>query len=67
MAADIFTQAFTNGSRWRGVIDLTGITILDGVEGVEALQGKKGWEYGPYESGHFSQEAWVRRSGWWGY
>ena len=59
MAADIFTRAFTYGSRWRDVIDLTGTTILDGVEGVEALQGKKGWEEGQYESGQFSQEAWT--------
>ena len=47
MAADMFTKAFNNCSRWREVLDLIGITVIDGVPGVEVVEGgrksKKGW------------------------
>ena len=41
MAADIFTKAFNNGARWREVLDLIGITIIDGTHGVEVEGGDK--------------------------
>ena len=45
MAVDIFTKAFSNSLRWREVFDLIGLTIIDGVPGVEVELGhndKKG-------------------------
>ena len=35
MAADIFTNAFHNYSIWRVLLDLIGITVIDGAQGVE--------------------------------